>query len=65
MSMIGTGRRRLEGEAKVAGTTLFTADLQLPGLLYVHLVLSHLPSALIRGIDTAAAGCGPGVVTGL
>jgi CO/xanthine dehydrogenase Mo-binding subunit len=62
MSMIGTGRRRLEGEAKVAGTTLFTADLQLPGLLYVHLVLSHLPSALIRGIDTAAARSAPGVV---
>jgi CO/xanthine dehydrogenase Mo-binding subunit len=62
MSVIGTGRRRLEGAEKVAGTTRFTADLQVPGLLYVQLVLSHLPSARINGIDTAAARALPGVV---
>ena len=62
MSVVGIGRRRLEGGEKVAGTTRFTADLQLPGLLYVQLVLSHLPSATIRGIDTAAAKAAPGVV---
>jgi CO/xanthine dehydrogenase Mo-binding subunit len=62
VSVIGTGRRRLEGAEKVSGTTRFTADLELPGLLYVQLVLSHLPSARIRGIDTAAARSVPGVV---
>jgi CO/xanthine dehydrogenase Mo-binding subunit len=62
VSVIGTGRRRLEGAEKVSGTTRFTADLELPGLLYVQLVLSHLPSARIRGIDTAAARSAPGVV---
>src|SRR6202162_3628228 len=62
VSLIGTGRRRLEGGEKVAGATRFTADLQLPGLLYVQLVLSHLPSATIRSIDTKAARSAPGVV---
>jgi CO/xanthine dehydrogenase Mo-binding subunit len=42
--------------------TRFTADLEMPGLLHVHLVLSHLPSALIRNIDTGAALSSPGVV---
>ena len=62
MSMIGTRQRRVEGGEKVSGTTRFTADLQLPGLLYVQLVLSHLPSARIRSIDTTAARSAQGVV---
>ena len=64
MSVIGQsrGQRRLEGAEKVAGATRFTADLELPGLLHVQLVLSHLASATIRGIDTAAAKSAPGVV---
>ena len=55
MNVIGTGQRRLEGAEKVSGATRFTADLELPGLLHVQLVVSHLASARIRGIDTAAA----------
>jgi CO/xanthine dehydrogenase Mo-binding subunit len=62
MSMIGSRQRRVEGAEKVAGTTRFTADLQLPGLLYVQLVLSHLPSARIKSIDATAARSAPGVV---
>ena len=54
--------RRQEGRGKVDGSTVFTADLDLPGLLHVQLVLSHLPSARIRGIDTGAARSSPGVV---
>ena len=54
--------RRLEGRGKVDGSTRFTADLDLPGLLHVKLVLSHLPSARIRGIDVSAARVVPGVV---
>ncbi len=63
MSVIGQGTRRLEGREKVAGTTRFTADLELAGLLHVQLVLSHLPSARIRAIDTAEARSAPGVVS--
>src|SRR6476661_4354029 len=62
MSVVGVGHRRLEGAAKVAGTTKFTADLELPGLLHVQLVLSHQASANIRSIDTAAARAMPGVI---
>ena len=62
MSVVGIGHRRLEGAEKVAGTTQFTADLELPGLLHVQLVLSHLGSARIRGIDTTAARSVPGVI---
>ena len=62
MGANGRGIRRQEGLGKVAGSTRFTADLEMPGLLHVHLVLSHLPSALIRGIETAVARAAPGVV---
>jgi CO/xanthine dehydrogenase Mo-binding subunit len=62
MAVGGAGLRRKEGRGKVDGSTRFTGDLQLPGLMYVHLVLSHLPSALIRGIDVSAAVGAPGVL---
>src|SRR2546427_10592213 len=54
--------RRQEGGEKVTGQTRFTADLELPGLLHVHLVVSHSASARIRAIDTRAALSVPGVV---
>jgi CO/xanthine dehydrogenase Mo-binding subunit len=62
MNVVGQGRRRLEGGDKVAGSTQFTADIDLAGLLHVQLVLSHLPAARIRGIDTKAAASAPGVI---
>jgi CO/xanthine dehydrogenase Mo-binding subunit len=54
--------RRQEGRGKVDGSTRFTADLELPGLLHVQLVLSHLPSARIRSCEVGAARSAPGVV---
>ncbi len=54
--------RRQEGRGKVDGSTRFTADLDLPGLLHVQLVLSHLPSARIRSCEVGAARSAPGVV---
>ena len=62
MAQNGRGMRRQEGRGKADGSTKFTGDLDLPGLLHVQLVLSHLPSARIRGIDVAAARSAPGVV---
>jgi CO/xanthine dehydrogenase Mo-binding subunit len=62
MSVPGEGRRRQEGSEKVTGATRFTADLELAGLVHVHLVLSHVPSGLIRAIDSTAARAMPGVV---
>ncbi|MEO8745352.1 MAG: xanthine dehydrogenase family protein molybdopterin-binding subunit [Candidatus Dormiibacterota bacterium] len=62
MKVATRGMRRLEGRGKVEGSTRFTADLEMRGLLHVQLVLSQLPSARIRGIDVAAAKAAPGVV---
>src|SRR5256886_17695882 len=62
MSVPVRGRRRQEGGEKVTGATRFSADLELPGLLHVHLVVAHTPRARIRGIETAAARSAPGVV---
>src|SRR5712692_7689924 len=62
MSVIGQGLRRQEGRDKVTGSTRFTADLEVSGLLHVQIVLSHLPSARIRGIDSTAAAAAPGVI---
>ena len=62
MAVGARGLRRKEGRGKVDGSTRFTADLDLPGLAHVQLVLSHLPSARIRGIDVSAARSAPGVL---
>src|SRR6266850_189937 len=62
MSLVGRGVRRLEGGQKVTGATRFTADIPIPGLLHVQLVLSHLASARIGAIDTKAARNAPGVL---
>jgi len=62
MDVSRRGMRRQEGRGKVDGSLRFTADLELPGLLHVQLVLSHLPSARIRSIDVTAARSAPGVV---
>jgi CO/xanthine dehydrogenase Mo-binding subunit len=62
VSVIGRPTRRLEGREKVSGATRYTADLEFPGLLHVHLVLSPLPSAKVSRIDTSAARSVDGVV---
>src|ERR1700686_5077085 len=60
MAIGGKGLRRKEGRGKVDGSTRFTADLEMPGLAHVQLVLSHLPSARIRSIDASAARAAAG-----
>ncbi len=56
------GRRRQEGAEKVRGALRFTADIELPGLLHVRLVLAPIASGHIRLVDVAAARLAPGVV---
>jgi CO/xanthine dehydrogenase Mo-binding subunit len=62
VGVMRAGLRRQEGAEKVTGTIQFTADLDVAGLLHAQLVLSHLPSARIRRIDTTAAREAPGVL---
>jgi 4-hydroxybenzoyl-CoA reductase alpha subunit len=60
-AVIGKGRRRVDGRAKVLGQTRFADDLSLPRMLHCRLLRSHLPHAAIRGVDTSAAAAAPGV----
>src|SRR5258708_24503423 len=62
MAVGGEGLRRKEGRGEVDGSTRFTADIEMPGLAHVQLVLSHLPSARIRSIEVGAARSSPGVL---
>src|SRR5690349_6457736 len=62
MRVPARGRRRQEGREKVTGATRFAADLEIPRLLHVGLVLSPIAAGSIRGIDVEAARRAPGVV---
>lgn len=59
---MGTGQRRLEGRAKVTGATRYVADLRIPGLTHVRLVLSPHPAARLRAVRLEAARSAPGVL---
>lgn len=60
--VIGQWVRREDGERKVTGRAVFAGDLDLPGKLYVRLVVSPYAHARITRIDTTAACQVPGVV---
>lgn len=60
--MIGTARRRRDGEAKVRGATRYVGDMPVHGLLHARPVLAADAHARISGIDTSAALALPGVV---
>lgn len=52
---VGHPFRRVDGRAKVTGTTRFADDLQFPRLCFARLVRSSVPHARIRRIDFSAA----------
>ncbi len=60
--MIGTPRRRRDGDAKVRGATRYVADMPVHGLLHARPVLAAEAHARITGIDGSAALEVPGVV---
>ena len=60
--MIGTPRRRRDGDAKVRGATRYVADMPVHGLLHARPVLAAEAHARITGIDGSAALDVPGVV---
>ena len=61
LNLIGKPFRRVDGRAKVTGVTRFADDLVFPRMVFLRLVRSTVPHALIRAIDTAAAARVPGV----
>src|SRR4051812_49553606 len=58
-SIIGKPFRRVDGRAKVTGSTKFADDLAFPRTAYVRIVRSTQPHALIKAIDFSAAAKAP------
>ena len=58
---IGKPTARYDGPAKAMGRGKYTADIQLPGMLYARMVDATIPHGRIASIDTSAAEKLPGV----
>ncbi|HZC43235.1 MAG TPA: xanthine dehydrogenase family protein molybdopterin-binding subunit, partial [Acidobacteriaceae bacterium] len=61
LQYIGKSPTRWDAHAKVSGSGRYTADVQLPGMLYAKMVMANVPHARIVSIDTSAAEKFPGV----
>jgi len=61
LDFIGKSPERWDGHAKVTGRARYTADVQLPGMLYARFVSAPVPHAKVISIDTSAAESHPGV----
>ena len=61
LDYIGKSPERWDGHAKVTGRARYTADVQLPGMLYARFVNASIPHARVLSIDTSAAESHPGV----
>jgi xanthine dehydrogenase YagR molybdenum-binding subunit len=61
LTYIGKPTERYDGPAKVMGKGKYTADVNLPGMLYARLVDATIPHGRIVSIDTSAAENVPGV----
>src|ERR1044071_8836017 len=59
--VVGSPIPRAEGSAKVAGQTIYTADVNLPGTLWGKILRSPHAHARIRRIDVSKAQQVPGV----
>ena len=60
-SVIGAAVSRAEGPDKVAGRSVYAADVHLPGVLWGKILRSPHPHARIRYVDTSKAQRVPGV----
>src|SRR3990172_10052617 len=60
-SLIGAPGLRAEGPDKVAGRTIYAADINIPGLLWGKVLRSPHAHARIRRIDASKALRQPGV----
>ena len=61
LDFIGKSPERWDGHAKVTGRARYTADVQLPGMLYASFVNANVPHAKVISVDTSAAESSPGV----
>ena len=61
LEYIGKSPARWDAHAKASGSGRYTADIQLPGMLYAKMVNSNVPHARVVSVDTSAAEKVPGV----
>jgi xanthine dehydrogenase YagR molybdenum-binding subunit len=61
LTYIGKPTERYDGPAKAMGKGKYTADINLPGMLYARMVDATIPHGRIVSIDTSAAEKIPGV----
>jgi xanthine dehydrogenase YagR molybdenum-binding subunit len=61
LQYIGKPVERWDGHFKVTGQARYTADTQLPGMLYARFVNAAVPHARVVSIDTSVAEKYPGV----
>jgi len=58
---VGHHTERYDGRAKVTGQARYTADVQLPGMLWGRFASAAVPHAKVVSVDTSAAEKYPGV----
>lgn len=58
---VGTRSVRVDGHAKVTGGARFTADIQLPGMLYARVLRASIARGSVSRLDVSAARAIPGV----
>lgn len=61
LTYIGKPTLRYDGPAKAMGKGKYTADVNLPGMLYARMVDATIPHGRILSVDTTAAEKLPGV----
>lgn len=61
MTAVGTSVHRVDGPPKVTGTAQYTADIHLPGTLYMRVLRSPYPHARVVSIDASRAAALPRV----
>lgn len=62
MSVVGQSVIRMDAEGKVNGKALYPGDINLPEQLYMKVLFSARPHAIIKSIETVEAEKLPGVV---
>src|ERR1700752_4795894 len=61
LKYVGKPHERLDGYAKATGRARYTADIQLPGMLYAKFVNATVPHAKVVSVDTSGAERHPAV----
>ncbi|MCB9112897.1 MAG: xanthine dehydrogenase family protein [Anaerolineales bacterium] len=62
MESVGTSQHRIDARGKVIGTTEYSGDRSLPGMLYMKILMAERPHARVLDVRTDKANSAPGVI---